>query len=80
MRQQQIPLINFATAGVSVQEVAQVAFGIDFVNPRQSQAARYDFKTKYAESLGGADGYLYNKAAVLAAIKNYVAKEQTESL
>jgi nucleoside-diphosphate-sugar epimerase len=76
VRQQQIPLLNVATAGVSVQEIAQVAFGMDFVNPQQTNAARYDFKSKYAERLGGADGYLYSKAAVLAAIKGYVAEEQ----
>lgn len=73
VRQQQVGLINFATEGVSVKEIAAVAFGFDFVNPQAQNAVHYDFKTRYAAILGGANGYIQTKAQVLAAIKAYVA-------
>lgn len=76
VRRQQIPLVNFATEGVSVTELARRAFDVDFVNPREIAAARYDFRTKYADCLDGSGGYLYNKGQVLAAMAAFVERHR----
>jgi nucleoside-diphosphate-sugar epimerase len=73
-RRHGIKLINFATEGVSVREVAREAFGLDFSNPNQTNAAFYDFKTKHARIFDGENGYIYSKEEILTALKAYVIK------
>jgi nucleoside-diphosphate-sugar epimerase len=73
----QIRLINFATEGLSVKEIACQAFDAEFTNPAQTQAAFYDFKTKYADIYGGDQGYIYNKVQVMSDIRAYVKSMQS---
>jgi nucleoside-diphosphate-sugar epimerase len=69
-------LVNFATAPVSVAEVAKAGLGIDFTNRPAAPPVRYDFRSCHAALYGGAEGYLYGKAAVLAALRDFVAAER----
>lgn len=69
-------LVNFATAGVSVRQVARQVFEFDFENPAVAGAAahiaRYDFRTRYAADFGGVGGYLYTQEQVLAQMQAFV--------
>lgn len=70
-------LVNLATEPVSVRDVAREAFGTDFVNPKQTNAARYDQRTKHAALFGGKGGYLMTRRQVLDAIRDFVASQRT---
>lgn len=71
-----LPLVNFATEPVSVAEVAQAAFSRDFTNrPADKTPALFDFRTKYAETLGGQGSYIQNKAEILAELTAFVKSE-----
>jgi hypothetical protein len=67
-------VVNFSTEPVGVEELAREAFGREFVQ-RMPQAARYDMRSKHAALFGGRDGYLYDKARVLGAMRDFVAAE-----
>jgi nucleoside-diphosphate-sugar epimerase len=68
-----IQLVNFATEPVSTREVARVGFGIDFDNkPESVLPVRYDFRTKYADTYGGTEGYILDADSVLKGIKEFV--------
>lgn len=68
-------LLNLSTEPVSMQQVAQQAFGRTL--PTREQAhPRYDFRSKHASSWGGRDGYLYEAAQVLAAMSAWVQVER----
>ena len=69
-------LVNLATEPVSVQEVAKEAFGIEFTNRPEANPARYDVRSRFAEALGGRDGYLETKQQVLAGISAFVKKQR----
>jgi nucleoside-diphosphate-sugar epimerase len=71
-RHHRIPLINFATEGVSVREIARKVFGRDFTNAAPVHSVSYDFRSKYALIYSGNRHYLYNKAQVVAGLKDFV--------
>lgn len=71
-----LKLVNLATEPVSVRDVAREGFGMDFVNPKATNAARYDMRTRYAERFGGANGYVENRRQVLDAIRAFVDAER----
>jgi nucleoside-diphosphate-sugar epimerase len=74
-----LPLVNFATEPVSVAEVAQAAFGIEFTNrPAGKTPAFFDFRTKYSEELGGRSGYMTSKADELAQLAEFVKIERAK--
>jgi len=73
-----LKLVNFATEPVTVREVAKEAFGMDFENrPPELNPARYDFRSRFAEQLGGKGGYLQAKEQVLAGIAAFVRKQRS---
>lgn len=72
-RREGLPLANLATEPVSVRDVAREGFGIAFDNPAQTNAARYDLRTRHDRLFGGAGGYLMTRTAILSAIRNFVA-------
>jgi len=69
-----LQVVNLSTEPVGVEELAREAFGREFVQ-RKPGAARYDMRSKHAALFGGRDGYLYDKAQVLGAMRNFVATE-----
>ena len=67
-----LPIINFATEPVSVREVAQHAFGIDFDNKPFPSPPRYDMQTRYGAFFGSSSPYLFSKDEVLNQIAAFV--------
>ena len=74
-----IPLINVATQPIALAEVCREAFGFDFVNDPGTPPARYDVRTRFDAALGGADGYLYDRAAVISDLAAFVRSQRTAS-
>ncbi|MGL6096384.1 MAG: pyridine nucleotide transhydrogenase [Fimbriiglobus sp.] len=71
-----LTVVNFGTEPVSVREVAMAAFDREFTNDPGTPPARFDMRTKHATLFGGSDGYLAGKAAVLAELRAFVARER----
>lgn len=67
-----IPLINFATENISVQQLVDQVFHNNFSNSIERVAPYYDLRSKYAH-LWGQQDYLYTREQVLDDIKNFVA-------
>lgn len=68
-----ISKLNLATEPVTVREIYNVIKNQEFINEILScDIPRYNMKTKYAESFGGTNGYLWNKEIVLQDIKKFV--------
>ena len=67
-----ISLLNLATEPTSMKEIAEKVFGARLDSPPSNPAPKYDFRSIFAEEWGGADGYLYSKQCVLAAMKHFV--------
>jgi nucleoside-diphosphate-sugar epimerase len=76
VREAGIALVNFATEPVSVREIARDVFGFQFENPGNPLEVHYDFRTRYAQQLGGRGHYLRDKAAVLEAMGRFVGEER----
>lgn len=70
-----LKLVNFATKPISVKDIAERLFQINFENRPHSYPALYNIKSKHASLFGGEDGYLYNKAQVLQDLEDYVELE-----
>jgi nucleoside-diphosphate-sugar epimerase len=76
-----LDLIHLTTEPVSVAEIARHAFGLEFHQAPEGVApARYDFRTRHAALYGASGRYLIDKAAILAAIREFVATERNPSL
>ncbi|HEY8208317.1 MAG TPA: pyridine nucleotide transhydrogenase [Myxococcaceae bacterium] len=74
---ERLRLVNFVTEPVSVRELAKEAFGKDFDHrPQETSPARYDVRSRFAEQLGGKDGYLETKQQVLANIAAFARAQQ----
>jgi nucleoside-diphosphate-sugar epimerase len=72
-----IELVNFATPPISVTELADKIFGRSFENrPPDKTPAYFDFRTKFATSFGGKDGYMQDKATALDEIRHFVRTEE----
>lgn len=69
-----IKLLNLAVEPVSVNEIYKEIKGTDFVNEVAKVIPQYDYKTKYAESFGGNNGYILNKEHILDDIKKFIYK------
>jgi nucleoside-diphosphate-sugar epimerase len=74
-REAGLSLVHLATAPVSVRAVAQAAFGLDFTNGNEQNAARYDMQTKHA-GLWGRKRYLNTRKESLREIKDFVERER----
>jgi len=73
----QLSVINMATEPVSVGEVAQSVFNLEFKNhPTGVTPARYAMTSKHAALFGGSAGYLQTKARVLSEMKKFVNAER----
>lgn len=67
-----IALWHAATEPVSTGEVYEYITGKKFVNELEGDLADYGYRTIHAAIFGGRDGYVENKATILADIKNFV--------
>lgn len=72
-----IPLVHVATEPVTVGEIAEHAFGIRFTQTLSPVPATYDFHSRHAARFGGSRGYLYDRNAVLHAMRNFVSESRS---
>ena len=63
-----------ATKPVSAAEVYEYLSGERFTNELGGVPVYYDYRTKYAEVFGGRDGYICDKAEILAKIAEFVGR------
>ena len=64
-----------ATEPISAGELYRFLCGDEFVNELSGKPADYDYRTAFPGIFGGSDGYIADKANVLAAIKQFVDEE-----
>lgn len=67
-----LPLVNFATEPVSVEEVARTVFDREIDNPDAPEPSRYDVHSRFAPLLGGDDRYLLTREEVLSRMQRFV--------
>ena len=72
---QDLRLLNLATEPLKVAEIYQYFTGRDFVNEIAQEPPCYDYRTKYAGMLGGAEGYLLRRDFLLKDLKQFVEEE-----
>ena len=70
-----VPLIHLSAPPISIEKIAQEAFGIAFGNELAAPPARYDLRTKYANIFNASGFYQKTLAQTLAAIKDYAQQE-----
>jgi len=71
-RELALPLVNFATEPLSVGRIALDAFGFQFDNPDPPPPASYDVQTMHASAYGQSGSYLYDAAAILSELRDYI--------
>lgn len=71
-----IKVINFATEPISVEELAQNVFKLNFKNKTQNPALFYDIHTKYANVFNKNGLYMKEKDEILEELSAFVQKEQ----
>ncbi len=71
-----IRLANFATEPISVGEMANYAFGREFLNKPHENPARYNMKTKYGHLFGSEKPYILSKEQVLSLLKRFVGSQR----
>ena len=77
--QNELSLVNLATAPLSAAEIYHAVSGEMFENELPAPPARYDFRTLHADVFGGANGYLLARDALLANVVAFV-REQRRAL
>ncbi len=65
-------LLNLTSEPVSAGEVYEMCFNGRFVNELPSGPVRYDLRSVHAADFGGSDGYCYNKAQTLDALRIFI--------
>ena len=68
-------LVHFTAAPISVAEIASRAFDLDFTHILENLPARYDMRSIHAELFDGQNGYQYSKKETLLAIRCYAKSE-----
>lgn len=71
-----LDLLHLTAAPLTVEEVAELGFGICFKNKTTEPVVRYDMETKYASYWGSESSYQYSKKDSLDAIKSYARTEK----
>ena len=65
--------LNIATEPLTASEIYSFLYTAQsFTNELNPQAAKYDFRSKYAELFGGKNGYMFSSSEVLNDIKQFV--------
>lgn len=74
-----LDLVNMATEPIAMRDVAAEAFGTNLVDVSKATPATYDFKSRHASRLGGANGYLLDRETVLADLRTFVEREKART-
>ena len=68
----ELPVVNLATEPIETGELYYSLTGESFVNEIAQTPAHYDYRSLYAQMLGGEGGYLLKKDFVMKDIKRFV--------
>jgi nucleoside-diphosphate-sugar epimerase len=74
----EIPLINFATEPISVQEIGRYVLAKKIEGNKNLKKVSYDMKTLYADFFNKTGDYLYKKDEILQEIKNFIEIEKSK--
>ena len=69
---EKIHKLNIATEPVTIEELYRTVKNGEFINKIAVDIPNYNFKSIYADSFNGSDGYIFNKSFLLNDIKNFV--------
>jgi len=69
-----LPLVNFATEPVATSTILERFFPGKVVGSNPAPAAAYDFRTCHNNTLGGENGYLYDRETVVRDIGIYLKR------
>ncbi|GIC77253.1 NAD(P)-dependent oxidoreductase [Moritella sp. F3] len=75
-----ISLMHLTSEPISVREIAQQCFNIDFGNELANEPAKYDFRTEFAHLYNSNNAYQYSKKETLLAIRSYAQSENKKGL
>jgi nucleoside-diphosphate-sugar epimerase len=70
-----LPLVNISTEPVSVDEIANACFDIQFLNVTEKPPIYYDMRTELGRYFGVESAYLYDKTQVITGIRQFVQEE-----
>ena len=73
-----ISLLNLSSEPITVREIADKIFKLDFSNQPYANPASYNMKSIYASIFNGKSGYLYNKEKILSDMEQFVKAEQAK--
>lgn len=68
-------LLHLTAEPLSVREIAEKAFGLEFKNELSGPVASYDMRSRYGHLFGGSGPYQYTRKESLLAIRNYAQSE-----
>lgn len=68
-------LVHLTSAPLSVRDVAQKGFGLEFINETSGPVAKYDFRTIHSSLYKASGPYQYSNAEALLAIRAYAQSE-----
>lgn len=69
-------LVNFATAPLTVREIAREVLGFEFDNDNGAPPADFDVRSRHAAKYGGVGGYLQDRDQVINGLRLFVADER----
>lgn len=78
--QHNIRLLNITSEPITIQELVQHCFDIEFENHISKNPASYRVRSKYGRIWGSDSGYLYSRAEVLSTLRGFVQRWKTERL
>jgi hypothetical protein len=70
-----LSLVHLTAEPISVHEVANDGFGMEFNNHKDAPLLSYDFQTKLSSNFSGSGNYTYSKKETLLAIRSYAQSE-----
>lgn len=70
-----LDLVHLTSAPLSVADIAQEGFGLDFNNMTDRSVAEYDFRTIHSSLYDKTGPYQYSRAEVILAIRAYAQSE-----
>lgn len=76
---QQLRLVNLATEPLTTQSITERFFPGKLYGDNPAPQAQYDFWSRHAEVLGGAQHYLYDAKTVMDDLEAFVARETKAS-
>jgi hypothetical protein len=70
-----LTLVHLTAQPISVGDVAQQGFGIDFDNALSAPPAQYDMQSVHAALFGSHGAYQYSKKDTIQAVRTYAQSE-----